>query len=208
MISFKRILKESLKPNFLKFERLLSLELEKHGDKDIFDFELQDEMTGQVRVYSSKIIKHLGGKQIIIDFCNRCGLQPSFHRSDVWITPKDSLPKEFDEYDDVEYKGDSVVLWHWSNANNLDKIGIRPRSRLKDKEFDVYENRVYCFFNEESADHFASMMKNEHGVKKEFYLYRLLIPKSWTFHQDPTVDDAVYLDNKIPPKFIEKIKKF
>lgn len=207
MISFKRILKESLKPNFIKFERMLSLELEKHGEKDLFDFEQQDEMTNQIRVYSSKIIKYIGGKEIIIDFCNRCGLTPSFHKSDIWITPKDSLPKEFDEYDDVEIKGDSIVLWHWSNADDLDEIGIRPRSRLKDKEFDVYANRVYCFFNEESADEFASMMKNEHGKKKEFYLYRLLIPKSWTFHQDPTVWNAVYLDNKIPSKFIEKIRK-
>ena len=117
----------------------------------------------------------------------------------IYITPKNQ--REPLKLGNIEY-------YHCSEAPNLDKSGIRLRSRLVDNDFDVYEDRAYLAPVALAGDvhELIEMVASEHNCdESDVYVYKVTLPKGYEVYQDPTKTNAVYVTNEIPAKYITKI---
>ncbi len=143
------------------------------------------------------------------DCCEKAGYYCNIHEVvDIWITPKvnkQSLPAEIMPRNNKI--NSNYGFFHVSAAPNLDKTGIRIRSRMKDEYYDVYEGRIYLSMkNEKNILNLVNMVRDEHDLNiDKVYLYEVIIPKKYEVYQDPTVTDAVYVTNSIPASYIKKL---
>lgn len=93
-------------------------------------------------------------------------------------------------------------------AKDLDKKGLRLKSRKVDNDYDVYDDRIYLIPVALAGDpnEIIDMVASEHNCdKSEVYVYKVTLPKGYEVYQDPTKREAVYVTNAIPPKYITKI---
>lgn len=141
--------------------------------------------------------------------CETAGYYCNIHETqDVWITPKvnkQSLPAKIMPRNNKI--NSNYGFFHASAAPNLDKTGIRVRSRMEDEFYDIYEGRIYLSMkNEKEILTLVNMVRDEHDLSiDKVSLYEVFIPKNYEVYQDPTVTDAVYVTNSIPAKYIKKL---
>lgn len=148
------------------------------------------------------------GKDEFVYILNRCGYQASFHRkygwlydTYIWVTPiiDDELVREDEEY------------FHVSVSPNLCSTGIRLRSRRKDNEFDIYNDRIYLGYYypqhdelEDRAYKLITKCKDEHA-RRRVYLYKVELPKCIPVYQDPTLFEGNYITHYVHPSWLTKI---
>ena len=200
-------LNESLYGNRKKLYHMIDHELEKF-DLSSYDFEDSSSDMGEYIIIFRRSIYRYIKKERLAQIAKACGYLASWHKADVWLTPEnfsfdDSLTK--DNFNIDEETG-LRVAWHVSPVKDLDKKGIRCKSREKDPEFDIYRGRIYLMISEEDVNHAHEMVGGEHDVD-ERYVYRVLIPDGYKVYPDPTTLDGVFITNNIPPKFITKVEE-
>lgn len=200
-------LNESLYGNRKKLYHMIDHELEKF-DLSSYDFEDSSSDMGEYIIILRRSIYRYIKKERLAQIAKACGYLASWHKADVWLTPEnfsdgDSLTK--DNFNIDEETG-LRVAWHVSPVKDLDKKGIRCKSREKDPEFDIYRGRIYLMISEEDVNHAHEMVGGEHDVD-ERYVYRVLIPDGYKVYPDPTTLDGVFITNNIPPKFITKVEE-
>ena len=200
-------LNESLYGNRKKLYHMIDHELEKF-DLSSYDFEDSSSDMGEYIIIFRRSIYRYIKKERLAQIAKSCGYLASWHKADVWLTPEnfsegDSLTK--DNFNIDEETG-LRVAWHVSPVKDLDKKGIRCKSREKDPEFDIYHGRIYLMISEEDVNHAHEMVGGEHDVA-ERYVYRVLIPDGYKVYPDPTTLDGVVITNNIPPKFITKVEE-
>ncbi len=199
-------LNESLYGNRKKLYHMIDRELEKF-DLSSYDFEDSSSDMGEHIIILRRSIYRYIKKERLAEIAKACGYLASWHKADVWLTPEnfsdgDSLTK--DNFSIDEETG-LRVAWHVSPVKDLDKKGIRCKSREKDPKFDIYHGRIYLMLSEEDVDHAHEMVGGEHDAA-ERYVYRVLIPNGYKVYPDPTTLDGVFITNNIPPKFITKVE--
>ena len=200
-------LNESLYGNRKKLYHMIDHELEKF-DLSSYDFEDSSSDMGEYIIIFRRSIYRYIKKERLAQIAKSCGYLASWHKADVWLTPEnfsegDSLTK--DNFNIDEETG-LRVAWHVSPVKDLDKKGIRCKSREKDPEFDIYRGRIYLMISEEDVNHAHEMVGGEHDAD-ERYVYRVLIPDGYKVYPDPTTLDGVFITNNIPPKFITKVEE-
>lgn len=200
-------LNESLYGNRKKLYRMLDYELEKFDSSSEAFEDPSFSMGDDIIILRRSIYRYIK-KERLAQIAKSCGYLASWHKADVWLTPEnysddDSLTK--DNFNIDEETG-LRVAWHVSPVKDLDKKGIRCKSREKDPEFDIYHGRIYLMFREEDVNHAHEMVGGEHDVD-ERYVYRVLIPDGYKVYPDPTTLDGVFITNNIPPKFITKVEE-
>ena len=200
-------LNESLYGNRQKLYHMIDHELEKF-DLSSYDFEDSSSDMGEYIIIFRRSIYRYIKKERLAQIAKSCGYLASWHKADVWLTPEnfsdgDSLTK--DNFNIDEETG-LRVAWHVSPVKDLDKKGIRCKSREKDPEFDIYHGRIYLMLSEEDVNHAHEMVGGEHDADKR-YVYRVLIPDGYNVYPDPTTLDGVFITNNIPPKFITKVEE-
>ena len=200
-------LNESLYGNRKKLYHMIDHELEKF-DLSSYSFEDSSSDMGEYIIIFRRSIYRYIKKERLAQIAKACGYLASWHKADVWLTPEnfsfdDSLTK--DNFNIDEETG-LRVAWHVSPVKDLDKKGIRCKSREKDPEFDIYRGRIYLMISEEDVNHAHEMVGGEHDVD-ERYVYRVLIPDGYKVYPDPTTLDGVFITNNIPPKFITKVEE-
>ena len=200
-------LNESLYGNSKKLYHMIDRELEKF-DLSSYDFEDSSSDMGKYIIILRRSIYRYIKKERLAQIAKACGYLASWHKADVWLTPEnfsfdDSLTK--DNFT-IDKETGLRVAWHVSPVKDLDKKGIRCKSREKDPEFDIYHGRIYLMLSEEDVDHAHEMVGGEHDAA-ERYVYRVLIPDGYKVYPDPTTLDGVFITNNIPPKFITKVEK-
>ena len=200
-------LNESLYGNRKKLYHMIDHELEKF-DLSSYDFEDSSSDMGEYIIIFRRSIYRYIKKERLAQIAKSCGYLASWHKADVWLTPEnfsfdDSLTK--DNFNIDEETG-LRVAWHVSSVKDLDKKGIRCKSREKDPEFDIYRGRIYLMLSEEDVNHAHEMVGGEHDADKR-YVYRVLIPDGYKVYPDPTTLDGVFITNNIPPKFITKVEE-
>lgn len=200
---------ESLTANRRKFYVMIDKLLAKY-DKDSYDYEEPNDRMGEDAIVLKATILRKIKKEELKDIVNKCGYQMSIHSpkngNDIWITPVNTEDLHDDNF--IMENG-YRVLYHVSHVPDLDKKGLRCKSRIKDSNFDVYEGRIYCMMTEDDVEHARTMVTDEHNKHKDvLYTYKILVPKGYKIYPDPTTPDGVYLTNNVPPKFIEKIDDF
>lgn len=132
--------------------------------------------------------------------CDVCGFYCNFDAPNVInITPKQMTKQKKREPDKCFY--------HVSKAANLDKTGIRIKSRLEDDMFDIYEGRIYmAMIKPSGVKDLITMITKEHRMRmSELNIYKVDIPENYELYQDPTLGSAVYVTNSIPAKYITKL---
>lgn len=203
-------LNESLYGNRQKLYRMLDYELEKFDSSSEAFEDPSFSMGDDIIILRRSIYRYIK-KERLAQIAKSCGYLASWHKADVWLTPEnysddDSLTK--DNFNIDEETG-LRVAWHVSPVKDLDKKGIRCKSRPTDKEFDVYHDRIYCMMTDDDVDHARAMVTAEHNKHKaHLYTYKIKVPKGYEIYPDPTTPDGVYLTNNIPPQFIERIDDF
>ena len=200
-------LNESLYGNRKKLYHMIDRELEKF-DLSSYDFEDSSSDMGEHIIILRRSIYRYIKKERLAQIAESCGYLASWHKADVWLTPEnfsegDSLTK--DNFSIDEETG-LRVAWHVSPVKDLDKKGIRCKSREKDPEFDIYHGRIYLMLDENDVEHAHEMVGGEHAAD-ERYVYRVLIPDGYKVYPDPTTLDGVFITNNIPPKFITKVEE-
>ena len=200
-------LNESLYGNPKKLYHMIDRELEKF-DLSSYDFEDSSSNMGEYIIIFRRSIYRYIKKERLAQIAKACGYLASWHKADVWLTPEnfsfnDSLTK--DNFSIDEETG-LRVAWHVSPVKDLDKKGIRCKSREKDPEFDIYHGRIYLMLDENDVNHAHEMVGGEHDADKR-YVYRVLIPDGYKVYPDPTTLDGVFITNNIPPKFITKVEE-
>ena len=200
-------LNESLYGNRKKLYHMIDHELEKF-DLSSYSFEDSSSDMGEYIIIFRRSIYRYIKKDRLAQIAKACGYLASWHKADVWLTPEnfsdgDSLTK--DNFNIDEETG-LRVAWHVSPVKDLDKKGIRCKSREKDPEFDIYRGRIYLMLSEEDVNHAHEMVGGEHDADKR-YVYRVLIPDGYKVYPDPTTLDGVFIINNIPPKFITKVEE-
>ena len=200
-------LNESLYGNRKKLYHMIDHELEKF-DLSSYSFEDSSSDMGEYIIIFRRSIYRYIKKDRLAQIAKACGYLASWHKADVWLTPEnfsdgDSLTK--DNFSIDEETG-LRVAWHVSPVKDLDKKGIRCKSREKDPEFDIYRGRIYLMLSEEDVNHAHEMVGGEHDADKR-YVYRVLIPDGYKVYPDPTTLDGVFIINNIPPKFITKVEE-
>lgn len=200
-------LNESLYGNRKKLYHMIDRELEKF-DLSSYDFEDSSSNMGEYIIILRRSIYRYIKKERLAQIAKACGYLASWHKADVWLTPEnfsdgDSLTK--DNFSIDEETG-LRVAWHVSPVKDLDKKGIRCKSREKDPEFDIYHGRIYLMMDENDVNHAHEMVGGEHDAD-ERYVYRVLIPDGYKVYPDPTTLDGVFITNNIPPKFITKVEE-
>lgn len=200
-------LNESLYGNRKKLYHMIDHELEKF-DLSSYSFEDSSSDMGEYIIIFRRSIYRYIKKERLAQIAKSCGYLASWHKADVWLTPEnfsfdDSLTK--DNFNIDEETG-LRVAWHVSPVKDLDKKGIRCKSREKDPEFDIYRGRIYLMLDENDVDHAHEMVGGEHDAD-ERYVYRVLIPDGYKVYPDPTTMDGVFITNNIPPKFITKVEE-
>ena len=200
-------LNESLYGNPKKLYHMIDRELEKF-DLSSYDFEDSSSNMGEYIIILRRSIYRYIKKERLAQIAKACGYLASWHKADVWLPPEnfsfnDSLTK--DNFSIDEETG-LRVAWHVSPVKDLDKKGIRCKSREKDPEFDIYHGRIYLMLDENDVDHAHEMVGGEHDADKR-YVYRVLIPDGYKVYPDPTTLDGVFITNNIPPKFITKVEE-
>ena len=200
-------LNESLYGNRKKLYHMIDHELEKF-DLSSYSFEDSSSDMGEYIIIFRRSIYRYIKKERLAQIAKSCGYLASWHKADVWLTPEnfsegDSLTK--DNFSIDEETG-LRVAWHVSPVKDLDKKGIRCKSREKDPEFDIYRGRIYLMLDENDVDHAHEMVGGEHDAD-ERYVYRVLIPDGYKVYPDPTTLDGVFITNNIPPKFITKVEE-
>ena len=200
-------LNESLYGNRKKLYHMIDHELEKF-DLSSYSFEDSSSDMGEYIIIFRRSIYRYIKKERLAQIAKSCGYLASWHKADVWLTPEnfsegDSLTK--DNFSIDEETG-LRVAWHVSPVKDLDKKGIRCKSREKDPEFDIYRGRIYLMLDENDVDHAHEMVGGEHDAD-ERYVYRVLIPDGYKVYPDPTTMDGVFITNNIPPKFITKVEE-
>ena len=200
-------LNESLYGNRKKLYHMIDRELEKF-DLSSYDFEDSSSDMGEYIIILRRSIYRYIKKERLAQIAKACGYLASWHKADVWLTPEnfsdgDSLTK--DNFNIDEETG-LRVAWHVSPVKDLDKKGIRCKSREKDPEFDIYHGRIYLMMDENDVKHAHEMVGGEHDAD-ERYVYRVLIPDGYKVYPDPTTLDGVFITNNIPPKFITKVEE-
>ena len=198
-------LNESLYGNRKKLYHMIDRELEKF-DLSSYDFEDSSSDMGEHIIILRRSIYRYIKKERLAQIAESCGYLASWHKADVWLTPEnfsdgDSLTK--DNFSIDEETG-LRVAWHVSPVKDLDKKGIRCKSREKDPKFDIYHGRIYLMMDENDVNHAHEMVGGEHDAA-ERYVYRVLIPDGYKVYPDPTTLDGVFITNNIPPKFITKV---
>ena len=198
-------LNESLYGNRKKLYHMIDRELEKF-DLSSYDFEDSSCDMGEHIIILRRSIYRYIKKERLAQIAESCGYLASWHKADVWLTPEnfsdgDSLTK--DNFSIDEETG-LRVAWHVSPVKDLDKKGIRCKSREKDPKFDIYHGRIYLMMDENDVNHAHEMVGGEHDAA-ERYVYRVLIPDGYKVYPDPTTLDGVFITNNIPPKFITKV---
>ena len=200
-------LNESLYGNRKKLYHMIDHALEKF-DLSSYSFEDSSSDMGEYIIIFRRSIYRYIKKERLAQIAKSCGYLASWHKADVWLTPEnfsegDSLTK--DNFSIDEETG-LRVAWHVSPVKDLDKKGIRCKSREKDPEFDIYRGRIYLMLSEEDVNHAHEMVGGEHDADKR-YVYRVLIPDGYKVYPDPTTLDGVFITNNIPPKFITKVEE-
>lgn len=200
-------LNESLYGNRKKLYHMIDRELEKF-DLSSYDFEDSSSDMGEYIIILRRSIYRYIKKERLAQIAKACGFLASWHKADVWLTPEnfsfdDSLTK--DNFA-IDKETGLRVAWHVSPVKDLDKKGIRCKSREKDPEFDIYHGRIYLMLDENDVDHAHEMVGGEHDAD-ERYVYRVLIPDGYKVYPDPTTLDGVFITNNIPPKFITKVEE-
>jgi len=198
-------LNESIYANVPKLKKLFNLALD-GGNLD--DYLRVDRYAPEELILISPIILDEITEEEVIKICDSAGFYCSIHHNDkgkplpfdpIYITPKNQ--KEPLKLGNQEY-------YHCSLAANLDKSGIRLKSRKVDNDYDVYEDRIYLapvalFSNPQEL---IDMVASEHNCNKsEICVYKVTLPKGYEVYQDPTKREAVYVTNAIPPKYITKL---
>jgi hypothetical protein len=202
---------ESLKANRRKFYVMIDNLLKKF-DKDSDDYEEpNDAMNDDAIILNRSILRKIT-KDELQKIVDTCGYQMSVHSTrngnDIWITPVNTEKIPFNNKYIKKSKGHRV-LYHCSHVQGLEETGIRCKSRLKDKEYDVYKDRIYCVSSEHDIEYAASMVSNEHKNKSgTVYVYKILVPNGYEIYPDPTSPAAVYLTNNVPPQNVELIKTY
>lgn len=203
------LIAESLTANRRKFYVMIDKLLEPFETDSYYYEEPNDAMGEDAIVLKRSILKKISKEQLqhIVDVC---GYQMSVHApkngNDIWITPVNGDELHDDNF---VYEDGYRILFHVSPVKDLDKKGIRCKSRPTDKEFDVYHGRIYCMMTDDDVDHARSMVTAEHNKHKaHLYTYKIKVPKGYEIYPDPTTPDGVYLTNNIPPQFIERIDDF
>lgn len=201
-------LNESLYGNRQKLYRMLDYELDKFDRSSEAFEDPSTAMSDDIIILRRSIYRYIK-KERLAQIAKSCGYLASWHKADVWLTPEnysdnDSLHKDnfvIDEETGLR------VAWHVSPIGNLDKKGIRCRSREKDPDFDIYHGRIYLMFEENDIGHAYEMVSNEKdNPTGHTYLYKILLPDGYKVYPDPTTKDGVFVTNNIPSKFITKIK--
>ena len=200
-------LNESLYGNPKKLYHMIDRELEKF-DLSSYDFEDSSSNMGEYIIIFRRSIYRYIKKERLAQIAKACGYLASWHKADVWLTPEnfsfnDSLTKDNFSIDE---KTGLRVAWHVSPVKDLNKKGIRCKSREKDPEFDIYHGRIYLMMDENDVNHAHEMVGGEHDAA-ERYVYRVLIPDGYKVYPDPTTLDGVFITNNIPPKFITKVEE-
>jgi hypothetical protein len=198
-------LNESIYANVSKLKKLFNLALD-GGNLD--DYLRVDKYAPEELILISPMILDEITEEEVKKICDSAGFYCSIHHNDkgkplpfdpIYITPKNQ--KEPLKLGNQEY-------YHCSLATNLDKSGIRLKSRKVDNDYDVYEDRIYLapvalFGNPQEL---IDMVASEHNCdKSEICVYKVTLPKGYEVYQDPTKREAVYVTNAIPPKYITKI---
>lgn len=198
-------LNESIYANVSKLKKLFNLALD-GGNLD--DYLRVDRYAPEELILISPMILDEITEEEVKKICDSAGFYCSIHHNDkgkplpfdpIYITPKNQ--KEPLKLGNQEY-------YHCSLAANLDKSGIRLKSRKVDNDYDVYEDRIYLapvalFGNPQEL---IDMVASEHNCdKSEICVYKVTLPKGYEVYQDPTKREAVYVTNAIPPKYITKI---
>lgn len=151
----------------------------------------------------------------IKEIAENCGYYANAHYMDksdniidVWITPK------VDRFSVKQNFFGDQVFYHCSPRYNsrgdeidLSKSGLRIRSRMTDPDYDIYEGRIYLSRkNSSDIEKIVEMVMCEHHLKyTEICLYAVKVPEGYEIYQDPTVEDAIYVTNNIPAKYIKKL---
>ena len=198
-------LNESIYANVPKLKRLFNLALD---DGNLNDYLRVDKYAPEELILiSPKILDELSEEEVK-KICDSAGFYCSIHYNDkgrplpfdpIYITPKNQ--KEPLHIGEQEY-------YHCSLASNLDKTGIRLKSRKVDNDYDVYEDRIYLVPVALTSDpnEIIDMVALEHDCdKSKVYVYKVTLPKGYEVYQDPTKREAVYVTNAIPSKYITKI---
>jgi len=198
-------LNESIYANVPKLKKLFNLALD-GGNLD--DYLRVDRYAPEELILISPMILDEITEEEVKKICDSAGFYCSIHHNDkgkplpfdpIYITPKNQ--KEPLKLGNQEY-------YHCSLAKDLDKKGLRLKSRKVDNDYDVYEDRIYLapvalFGNPQEL---IDMVASEHNCdKSEICVYKVTLPKGYEVYQDPTKREAVYVTNAIPPKYITKI---
>lgn len=199
-------LNESIYANVPKLRRLFELALD--NGKSIDDYIRIDKHAPKELILISPMIFDELSEEEVKKICDTAGFYCSIHYGakgrplpfdPIYITPKNQ--REPLKIGNIEY-------YHCSEAPNLDKSGIRLRSRLVDNDFDVYEDRAYLAPVALAGDvhELIEMVASEHNCdESDVYVYKVTLPKGYEVYQDPTKPNAVYVTNEIPAKYITKI---
>lgn len=132
--------------------------------------------------------------------CDVCGFYCNFDAPRVInITPKQMTKQK--------KRDPGKCFYHVSKAANLDKTGIRIKSRLEDDMFDIYEGRIYmAMIKPSGVKSLITMITKEHRMRmSELSLYKVDVPANYEIYQDPTLGSAVYVTNSIPAKYVTKL---
>lgn len=198
-------LNESIYANVPKLKKLFNLALD-GGNLD--DYLRVDRYAPEELILISPMILDEITEEEVKKICDSAGFYCSIHHNDkgkplpfdpIYITPKNQ--KEPLNIGAQEY-------YHCSLAKDLDKSGLRLKSRKVDNDYDVYDDRIYLVPVALAGDpnEIIDMVASEHNCdKSEVYVYKVTLPKGYEVYQDPTKREAVYVTNAIPPKYITKI---
>ena len=198
-------LNESLYANVPKLKKLFNLALD---NKNINDFIRIDRYAPEELILIAPAILDELSQEEIKKICDAAGFYCSIHLNNkgkplpfdpIYVTPKNQ--KEPLHIGEQEY-------YHCSLAKNLDKTGIRIKSRTVDNDYDIYEGRIYlapiALFG--GPEELIDMVAEEHHCKKtDVSVYIVTLPKGYEIYQDPTKLEAIYVTNTIPPKYIKKL---
>ena len=200
-------LNESLYGNRKKLYHMIDRELEKF-DLSSYDFEDSSSNMGEYIIIFRRSIYRYIKKERLAQIAKACGYLASWHKADVWLTPENFSFNDSPTKDNfsIDEETGLRVAWHVSPVKDLDKKGIRCKSREKDPEFDIYHGRIYLMLDENDVNHAHEMVGGEHDADKR-YVYRVLIPDGYKVYPDPTTLDGVFITNNIPPKFITKVEE-
>lgn len=204
---FIDLITESLYANEEKLRHLINIALQ--GKSTIDDYLLDSKPAPKELIFINPVILQEIEDDELKDICRQAGFYCSIHYTNegtpmmiepIFVTPINQKNKL-----DL---GKNQVYLHCSLCGTLDKSGIRCRSRKVDNEFDVYEDRIYLIPAALVSNYgdLVRMVSYEHQCSvRELSLYEITLPVGYEIYQDPTKNDAVYVTNNIPAKFIKKI---